>query len=280
MEMTDTGDNIAMQVKDGFKRDIEQKSNLRRKRQQYCEHCARAGHTKKTRFKIHRTPDWYKELLEQKRKEGGGSGGTLQPILLMTEGCNHRYSHLRRVRGSTSQSDLSHQVNFAQFDDFVGMNSILNSSGDRVLSCWIVDTGATNPMCATPNLLTHLVLSSTPTTVHIPDGSVQAVSHSGIAHLDNNLTLKNVLLVPSFKFNLLSVPKLCSTSSIDVHFHSSHCSLEDRGTKRIIVVGKLLGNLYVLDDTSFNLRTIQSFSTCKHSCFNAKSADHVDLWHK
>ncbi|KAL0349326.1 UNVERIFIED_CONTAM: Retrovirus-related Pol polyprotein from transposon RE2 [Sesamum angustifolium] len=39
------------------------------KRPQYCVHCDRAGHSKETCFKIHGTPDWYKELQDKRRRD-------------------------------------------------------------------------------------------------------------------------------------------------------------------------------------------------------------------
>ncbi|KAL0347878.1 UNVERIFIED_CONTAM: Retrovirus-related Pol polyprotein from transposon RE1 [Sesamum calycinum] len=55
------------------------------KRSQVCGNCGRTGHTKDTCFKLHGVPDWYRELKDQKRREGGlargfnvisGEGGT------------------------------------------------------------------------------------------------------------------------------------------------------------------------------------------------------------
>ncbi|KAL0406381.1 UNVERIFIED_CONTAM: hypothetical protein Slati_3952000 [Sesamum latifolium] len=45
------------------------------KRSQTCVHRGRLGHTKETCFKLHGVPDWYKNLKDQKRREGGQHRG-------------------------------------------------------------------------------------------------------------------------------------------------------------------------------------------------------------
>ncbi|KAL0457958.1 UNVERIFIED_CONTAM: Retrovirus-related Pol polyprotein from transposon RE2 [Sesamum latifolium] len=46
------------------------------KRTLFCDHCQKNGHTKETCFKIHGTPDWYKDLADKKRKGTGGGRGS------------------------------------------------------------------------------------------------------------------------------------------------------------------------------------------------------------
>ncbi|KAL0449784.1 UNVERIFIED_CONTAM: hypothetical protein Slati_1534800, partial [Sesamum latifolium] len=54
--------------------DMGNKGSYRRnavdKKSQFCHHCNKSGHTKETCFKIHGVPDWYKVLVDQKKKEG------------------------------------------------------------------------------------------------------------------------------------------------------------------------------------------------------------------
>ncbi|KAL0352149.1 UNVERIFIED_CONTAM: hypothetical protein Scaly_1603600 [Sesamum calycinum] len=235
--MTETGDHLAMHVRSRVQRDTGFRGNQRRqnavdKRQQYCEHCGRTGHTKETCFKIHGTPDWYKDMVEQRKKMVGAPG---KHFAAHTEGRkqsqfqgdtkeNLLHELVKLMRGTVEPHVPQQQVNFAQVDDFAGMNLTLDSYVDDVLGCWIVDTGATNHMCANPRLLTNLIASPN-TSIHLSDGHIQNVSHTGDAHLHHNLTLTNIFLVPRFKYNLLSVPKLCTTAHIDIFsLYSLHIS--------------------------------------------------------
>ncbi|KAK4393523.1 hypothetical protein Sango_1823100, partial [Sesamum angolense] len=159
MEMTNSEENIAMQVRAGVRKEVgfrgnQYKRNIIDKRQQYCTHCDRSGHTKDTCFKIHGTPDWYKDLVEQKRRDSGAQGrnfiacvedkrgqppvqGDTKEMLLQ--------ELVKLMRGTTPvQVEPQQQVNFAQFDDFAGPGS--NS---------IIAVGAFGLSCLNTNLRFH-----------------------------------------------------------------------------------------------------------------------------
>ncbi|KAL0310336.1 UNVERIFIED_CONTAM: Retrovirus-related Pol polyprotein from transposon RE2 [Sesamum calycinum] len=81
MEIADTEEHTAMHVQARIRKDISFRGDQKRrnfvdKRQLYCEHCAKSGHIKDTCFKIHGTPDWYTDLVEQKRKDVNGTGSS------------------------------------------------------------------------------------------------------------------------------------------------------------------------------------------------------------
>ncbi|KAF7841028.1 putative mitochondrial protein [Senna tora] len=63
--------------------------------------------------------------------------------------------------------------------------------------------------------------------VTLPDGSVKIVTSIGSADISDSLKLDSVLFVPDFKYNLISVGKLVCDSSVQVHFHSSGCIVQD-----------------------------------------------------
>ncbi|KAL0429944.1 UNVERIFIED_CONTAM: Retrovirus-related Pol polyprotein from transposon RE2 [Sesamum radiatum] len=58
-----------------------QHRDLRRdKRSMFCDHCKRSGHLKETCFKLHGTPEWYRDLAEKKRKGAGRGRGFVAAI--------------------------------------------------------------------------------------------------------------------------------------------------------------------------------------------------------
>ncbi|KAL0382041.1 UNVERIFIED_CONTAM: Retrovirus-related Pol polyprotein from transposon RE2 [Sesamum calycinum] len=100
------------------------------KRSQVCGNCGRTGHTKDTCFKLHGVPDWYRELKDQKRREGGlargfnvisGEGGT------STDGSNNigeamkQMTELIKLMKENIPPQDPLQVNFAHGDDFAGI---------------------------------------------------------------------------------------------------------------------------------------------------------------
>ena len=56
--------------------------------------------------------------------------------------------------------------------------------------------------------LINLVETRNNPKLNLPNGKTAVITHVGDKKLENNLVLKNVLLVPEFKHNLLSVNKL------------------------------------------------------------------------
>lgn len=74
-------------------------------------------------------------------------------------------------------------------------------------TCRIFDTGATDHMVCSPSLMT----TSTQVTnrhVHLPNHALAGVTHTSTIRFSDELVLHNVLCVPSFRLNLISVTKL------------------------------------------------------------------------
>ncbi|KAL0461230.1 UNVERIFIED_CONTAM: hypothetical protein Slati_0010600 [Sesamum latifolium] len=63
----------------------------------------------------------------------------------------------------------------------------------------------------------------------------------GDIKLSNHLTLRNVLLIPCFTNNLISVPQLCNSLSLSVLFLTSSRMLQDLRTKQTMAIGNQIG---------------------------------------
>ena len=72
------------------------------------------------------------------------------------------------------------------------------------------------------------------------------VTHIGNVKLTFTLTLENVLCIPSFSFNLVSLNKLTQSSSCCYIFLSHYCFIEDLQPWRMNGLGKKQGGLYTL----------------------------------
>ncbi|GKD74326.1 cysteine-rich receptor-like protein kinase 8 [Tanacetum coccineum] len=69
---------------------------------------------------------------------------------------------------------------------------------------------------------------------------------AGTVKLNNEHVLKNTLVVPSFKFGLLSVPKITQDRNYFVTFFPKFCVVQDWTTKRVLALGKQRSGLYFL----------------------------------
>ncbi|CAA7044889.1 unnamed protein product [Microthlaspi erraticum] len=114
---------------------------------------------------------------------------------------------------------------------------------------WIIDSGATTHVCFDLALFSNLLPVSA-VTVSLPNGIREPISHTGIVHLSHDLVLHNVLHVPSFRFNLISVSSLLKDSNSSNHFYSNHCLIQESTQGLMIGRGTLIQNLYILQPST------------------------------
>lgn len=72
---------------------------------------------------------------------------------------------------------------------------------------FIIDTGATNHMCFNINLLWSMTKFSQPHKIGLPNGYNLLVSHYGDVQIHDYIMLQDVLYVPSFRYNHISISK-------------------------------------------------------------------------
>ncbi|KAK1396586.1 hypothetical protein POM88_006449 [Heracleum sosnowskyi] len=89
-----------------------------------------------------------------------------------------------------------------------------NSKKSLSSNMWILDSGATDHITPHLHLLTNV--NQINYVFHLPNGQHTTVTHIGTIILHVNIVLTDVLYVPSFNYNLLSIPKLTSTNSCNV----------------------------------------------------------------
>ncbi|KAL8139918.1 hypothetical protein V2J09_005939 [Rumex salicifolius] len=79
---------------------------------------------------------------------------------------------------------------------------------------WIIDSGATHHITPNLSLFSSYEALSTPDFITMPDGSQSQITHVGIVKLNDQYVLRNVLCVPGFTFNLLSVSQFSKDLSL------------------------------------------------------------------
>lgn len=116
------------------------------------------------------------------------------------------------------------------------------------------------------------------------------VQHAGQSYIHPDLTLNIVLLVPSFKFNLLSVHKLCSQFNSLLTFSATSCFLQGPSLRRPLDPGKVKDGLYLLQTfhpmSGTHLQTNQTISFPVNNChqsvctlFSNSEFSCGTLWH-
>ena len=239
----------------------------------FCEHCKKTGHTMEKCYKIYGYPNKpqnrgrgtyqhasnrkaYNTWAEQTAQETQSTQAEMQtPHLpgLNPEQTKQLYQFLSNLttNGATKPSEL--EMNATNMEGIFSSLTDASISNAICLTCqlgsdiWILDSGASDHMSYDARFLHGLRSLDTPITVSLPNGQKVQVSHCGTLKLKNWIELKNVLLVPQFQYNLLSVKQLARQLQCDVIFSEETCSLQGLSLRRPVVVGKEAFGLYLLD---------------------------------
>ncbi|KAF8401648.1 hypothetical protein HHK36_012594 [Tetracentron sinense] len=124
------------------------------------------------------------------------------------------------------------------------------SIADNQNSEWFPDTGATAHMTGNPGKLQNLKPYKGNDGVMVGNGQTLAITHIGEAHINEKSTpidLKNVLLVPEIKKDLLSVSQLTNDMPYTFEFNSDGFVIKDRRTNLVVAVGSRKEGLYALE---------------------------------
>ncbi|OIT39815.1 hypothetical protein A4A49_63698, partial [Nicotiana attenuata] len=139
---------------------------------------------------------------------------------------------------------------------------------------WIVDSGATHHISSNLNLMSDVsrITDKRREKVTLTNGGCAKIEHIGSSFLSDFDKLENVLHVPDFKFNLMSVSKLTRDLSCAAIFLPELCVFQDLYNGRVKAIGKEDEGLYVLKG-----RGIRQLAA--HVGVNAIAEDTGNLWH-
>ncbi|CAM8991331.1 unnamed protein product [Rhodiola kirilowii] len=250
-----------------------------------CTHCGRVGHDVSSCFKLHGYPEWWEEF-RQKRGDGQSSsnglgrrrGNTSRSTTL------HRgvpgFANAAQGAGSsvapiTSQdrATLSPNLTDDQWTTMLDMIKKFKGPADDKLmgkpsGNWILDTGASYHMTGDSSLLQNLH-SVSPSIITLPDGSTSVASQAGTVILGHGLHISNVLLVPNFTCNLISLVHLIRELQLLVTLTDRLCVIQDRTTRMVIGVGEARDGVFWFCTGIDGVKRVAAASTST-----------LELWHQ
>jgi len=98
---------------------------------------------------------------------------------------------------------------------------------------WIIDSGATDHVASSLHWFkTYSKIDLV--VIHLPNRTTITAHHSGTVKLSPYFVLHNVLYVPFFHFNLISISKLVSTLRYSLTFDFDSCKIQEMNSLRII----------------------------------------------
>lgn len=126
----------------------------------------------------------------------------------------------------------------------------VNMAGKNVFSSpWIIDFGASEHITHNVELLHDKKEYINGAPVIIPNGNEIPVKGVGSSTLPNGLQLNDVLHIPDFKCNLLSVSKITNDLQSTLTFWPGFCIMQDLLTRNLIGTGNNRDALYYLEPT-------------------------------
>ncbi|KAL9995344.1 putative RNA-directed DNA polymerase [Helianthus debilis subsp. tardiflorus] len=254
-----------------------QNSKNESKKSVVCTHCKKSGHVA---AKCYRLIGFPKDFKFTKSKHATVNNAfTSEDPSSMSETKNgisaDQYAALMSLlqkvnleQGSTDATTTIKPINYANFAGIMACNV------SQIHSKWIIDTGASDHICHDENLFSHTKLLTKPAYVILPNGQILEVLKIGTVQITPEFSITNVLLVPQFKRNLLSVPRLCKDSKGFVAFSETHCILQGPSLKRPLVLGELLNGLYLLQSNK-----LSSFDFVPFTQIHCNSVVSSNTWH-
>ena len=261
---------------------------------QQCEYCKIKGHVKKNCFKLIGYPaDWkfkkkenlntaynvQAENTQQNMKSGIRNTGEI--LDKMASGELHRAPHLTDTQHDSILGMINNDNSqYGMMANMAGMAGNTQIAKIKDLK-WIVDSGATNHMSSSLSNLTDvkLVKSDYNRTVHLPNGGVTLVTHTGSSKIIDKGELKDVLFVPDFQYNLLSVSKLTREFHCFVSFYPGFCLFQDLSTGRLKEIGKEHDGLYwMVPQNSTKAESTKDVDTKGFTVHDDKRD--ILLWHR
>ena len=159
------------------------------------------------------TLEWYQQLISLLNSQTSNSGSSNEAIHIANSALLGISDDL--LQNSTCLS-MQHSI-FA-----------VNPSNKTAYSedTCVLDIGATDHIVHSVSLFTKITSSIT-SFVQLPNGERVVVTHIGTIQVTSSLVLENVLCVPSFTFNLISISQLTKSLSCCFVFLSNMCFIQD-----------------------------------------------------
>ncbi|XP_074315655.1 uncharacterized protein LOC141651863 [Silene latifolia] len=281
-----------------------------KKEKRCCDHCQNTGHTRATCFILHpeQKEQYFARLsasnahnAELLNKEdnplvsdsfahhaadtnGSGDGDVdVDPKIIAV--IYRQMTEMKRKGSFNSHGGIDYSaVNFA---GTILVSNATSCSCSMQTSVWIIDSGTTYHMSSFIDQFVDLRKLDKPVKVGLPDGTSKLVTQVGTMHIRQGIVLHNVLYIPDFKLNLLSVGKLLCDNGFLISFDVDKCLIQDLVHKDIVGIGQRTDGLYKLKSDLLDLSqsaqnkfsnniSLQGHNIC--TC-KANSSGKVQLFH-
>nr|XP_011457635.1 PREDICTED: uncharacterized protein LOC101309778 [Fragaria vesca subsp. vesca] len=166
-----------------------------------CSYCGLKGHV-------------YEDCRKRKAAQSGEGTSRVNHILAACEGStSFPFSQAKCARLRELLDNSQAPIQAGKIRDYEELSGKVASLANNCCHTptWLIDSGASDHIVCNDEFLTSKRLAMN-YTVRLPSGSSAQVTHIGTVIFASQLKLENVLCVPSFYLNLISVSKLARDS--------------------------------------------------------------------
>ncbi|CAM8953513.1 unnamed protein product [Rhodiola kirilowii] len=253
----------------------------------FCSHYQMPGHLKENCYKLIGYPENYRANRNTSSNTSGNSstggrhnvnaasnnnseGNTRDNVA--SKFTNEQLEQILALfKGNSISEKTNNQVNMAH----VHMAGIANSQPEFMINCdWLIDSSATSHFTYDENLLKNIYELRDAHRVTLPNGECFEIRYKGDCILQNGVILHDVLFVPEFQVNLISVYRLVADMKCQMLFTDSNCIIQDHQGRIILKTGKPVGALYSTKQLKLAVKT-----DAVHSLEVQKSVAEAELWH-
>jgi hypothetical protein len=151
------------------------------------------------------------------------------------------------------------------------------SSHNIALDTWIIDSGASHHICASLHWF-HSYSEINPMVIKLPNGDHVTTKYAGTIIFSPLFRLTDVLFVPNFNINLISVSLLCHNALCSVVFTDTTCLIQEQKSLKMIGLAEKKDGLYYLAQTHQAASSPLNISTHSISANNVHLPNSA-LWH-
>ncbi|XP_070019630.1 uncharacterized protein [Nicotiana sylvestris] len=129
----------------------------------------------------------------------------------------------------------------------------------------------------------ELVPLDNSSSVHLPNENLAKITHRGSTNIFKDCKISDVLHVPHFKYNLLSVSKLTKELQCLVAFFPDLCVFKDLYTGKVLGIGSEANGIYILrsclHEKQPSIPTVNT-TAMQISTQNKQSLINLEVWHQ
>ncbi|XP_019227003.1 PREDICTED: uncharacterized protein LOC109208355 [Nicotiana attenuata] len=232
-----------------------------------CNYCKKPGHTIDKCYKLHGYPQNFKPGYPQNFKQRRIQNSIQGNAVTTDEGYGQVQSHDVEATIGIKQEQLTQLMKLLQ-QVKIGQEATTNSETIANANCvgtclpnlsysqsnlrshiWILDSGASEHMTFDSSIIVNIKPLPNPVNVNLPNSQRLRVTLAGQVTIHPDLTLHKVLYVPDFKFNLISVNRLCTQLKVLLTFAETCCLMQGLSLRRPMVLGDVKAGLYLFHST-------------------------------